>query len=152
MGLFSKKKNLINERLIKFGIDFNSFSHEGLDEDELTVDDEVGGVIKNSSGEYEDENGFFNNILIIDYNDGIREIYFSGINVDERKVKNMVDKLSSFLGKDKLFRNELSAIDLEDIRQGGNSDLRSWECDDYNVDLIVNLESNYFLLNVNNRV
>ena len=144
-----KKNRSINDKLIDFGIDVKNFTHEGLENVKLSIDDELKGVSK-ISGTLCDNNKFFDYLLIYDYKDGYRELCFSNGVTTKRSVRTLVNKLYLFLGYDWEFREKFDSFDLKNIRLG-NTMLREWKCDDCAINLHVNLEKSHIRLTVRSK-
>jgi len=126
MGLFSKKdkeKAKDYVRLLQsIGIDFYSLTHDNADQLELTVDDEVNGIIKKSYKEL--RNNYFDFVLLSDKKDGSRNVVLSKNNSTEKDLKNLIDKFYELFGYDSVFNMEFCQRDLNVIR-GYDSDFKA---------------------------
>lgn len=130
-GLFSKKESAKNYvDLIKtFGIDVFHFSNEGLAPLDLSIDDEVSGVISKYGGEF--KHAHFDHVITSERKDGMKSFYFSGHEKTERDLKKLVDELFIVMGEDGVFKREMSPRDLNIIRgleedYKATDDIREW--------------------------
>jgi hypothetical protein len=134
MGLFSKKKTetkkakSYKELLLTLGIDIDSFKHEDLEPDEITIDDEVAGIVKKSSKIHEEEDAPYNIVDLSTTKEGKKELSLTIIN-DEYGIKEIVDKFSAAFGPDDDFKSEFTSEDLNEIRQPGFSTIRKYISD-----------------------
>lgn len=152
MGLFSKKKKNIEtkkdktykELLLSVGIDLDSFEHEDLEPDEITIDDEVDGIIKKSGKIYEETDAPYNIIDLSTTKEGKKELSL-GILSDEYGVKDLVNKFNAVFGNDDDFNSEFSSNDLSEIRKPGINTIRKWVSDvngEYCITLSYSSDSN----------
>jgi len=157
MGLFNKKpkqvdRYLLGENLSKMGYHFDAFNLEELNEAEISIDDEVAGVIKTVGGIYKDNNGFFDYVFISDYKDGTKAINLNKSGIGERDLKNVVDYLFRHLEKDEIFRREFNALDLQNIREDYRElPLRSWEADDFSIKFHHLIKQEFMLLSIKSK-
>lgn len=156
MGFFSKKvvqvENSIESKLIEMGYDIAQFSHDTLEAGELSIDNEVAGMIKTSYGDFIDKNNFFNSIMLSDYRNGRREIDFSKTGINERDIKNIVDFLYQYLGSDNVHRNEFNSNDLKKIRENfenfGELPFRYWVANDFSINFYIVITNEFMMLNI----
>ena len=133
MGLFSRKNKAKDyvRMLKKIGVDFYNYTHENLKPAEISVDDEVAGVIKSSFGNFSEE-VFFESILLSDKKDGTRNIILIKEDVNEKELRQFTNELYNILGEDEIFYGEFEAKDLQIIRghdsdRNSDDDIRTWE-------------------------
>lgn len=135
MGLFDfikgkeekgSSKNYLN-LLKELGIDFDSYVHEDMEPVELTIDDEVEGIIKTSDFIDTSEGVLFNYVSLSDKKDGRKELTLNKLNSSEHDIKDMVNKFYSVLGEDYLFNGEFNSEDLDKIRNNQGQGLRRWD-------------------------
>jgi hypothetical protein len=134
MGLFSKKKPEVKkektykELLLSLDIDIDSFNHEDLEPEEITIDDEVMGIIKKSGKIYEGSDVPFNIVELATTKEGKNELSLSIVN-DEYGIKEIVDRFSEIFGPDDNFNSEFNGEDLNEIRKSGFNTIRKWVSD-----------------------
>jgi len=92
----------------------------------ISLQEELDGVIKGSEQTYEDGQKDFDYISLNDYKDGRKLLYMAINNRDPRETKNSVDKYYSRLGEDFLIKNEFTSDDLHYLQNEPNGHLRTW--------------------------
>lgn len=152
MGLFGKKKKiqkpLASEKLDTLGFNPHSFDHANFADAEITIDDELAGVVKASSDLWENDSSVFDYVELLDFKNGSRELCLSTSSADERACQTTINILNEHLGEDAVFRTEFSSSDLDEIRKGQlDYPIRSWsKFEDFSIDLIPRLDKDYLLL------
>ena len=147
MGLFSKRKTekkkekSYKETLLSLGIDIDSFNHDELVPEEITIDDEVKGIVKKSGKIYEEEEAPYNIVDLSTTKDGKKELSLSVIS-DEYKTKDIVDEFNAAFGSDDDSRSEFRSEDLEEVRKPGTKIIRKYVNDVDGVNYITISQSN----------
>ena len=141
MGVFFKNKKNgkakpYKELLVSVGIDIDSFKYEDFDPEEISIDDELAGVIR-KSGKVLEGDVDYNIIDLTENNDGKKELSLFRY-ADEYAVKDLVNTFISVFGPDDSSNKEFSCGDLDIIRHTGFNTIRKWVSDvnsEYNVTL-----------------
>ena len=120
------RKNRLMAILSDLSCNPYDFNPEEMESSEISLQEELDGVIKSSDLTFETGETEFDYISLSEYNDGTKMLYKAINNRDPRETKNLVDKYSSRLGEDFVFLNEFSSQDLQDLQNEPNGQLRTW--------------------------
>ncbi len=121
----SRKKRLM---AILSDLDCNphDFQHQEMNSYEISLQEELDGVIKASDLTFEDGEKEFDYISLNNYSDGTKLLYMAINNREPRETKNLVDKYNSRLGEDFVLQNEFTSSDLYTLENESNMHLRTW--------------------------
>lgn len=136
MGIFDKfkvkkeshesRKERLKAILSDLTINPYDFDHSRMELCEISLQDELEGVIKMSDLTFEQGEKEFDYVCLYDKKDGTKLLYLGINNRDERETRNLVDKFSSRLGPDFLELNEFTAYDLSTMTEEDSGHLRTW--------------------------
>ena len=121
----SRKKRLM-VILSDLGCNPHDFQHQEMDSSEISLQEELDGVVKASDLTFEDGEKEFDYISLNDQNDGTKLLYLAINNREPRETKNLVDKYSSRLGEDFVLQNEFTSNDLYTLENEPNGHIRTW--------------------------
>ena len=136
MGFFDKfkskkeseesRKNRLKAILSDLGCNPYDFTHEEMNSYEISLQEELDGVIRSSDLTFATAEEEFDYISLSDYENGTRFLYQALNNRDPRETRKLVDKYSSRLGEDFVHLNQFTSRDLQDLENEKNGQLRSW--------------------------
>ena len=119
-----KEVKTYNELLKLVDIDLESFKFENLDPEEVTLDDELHGVVRKARIIHERDRKY-NFINLSEHNDGKKELSLSKF-ADEYDMKALVNKYDAVFGPDDNFNSEFTDEDTKAIRHTGVNTIRMW--------------------------
>lgn len=136
MGIFDKlipkkesnesRKSRLMVILSDLGCNPHDFQHQEIDSYEISLQEELDGVIKASDLTFENAEMEFDYISLNDNIDGTKLLYMAINNRDSRATKNLVNKYSKRLGDDFVGLNEFTSNDLYTMENEPNGHLRTW--------------------------
>ncbi|MEG3657311.1 hypothetical protein V5097_07850 [Arenibacter palladensis] len=136
MGLFDKfklkkeseesRKNRLLEIFTELGCNPYDYEDQKMDTYQISLREELDGVIKGTELTYENGEKDFDYISLNNYKDGTKLLYLAINNRDHRETRNLVDKYNSRLGEDFFFQNEFTSEDLHLLQNETNGHLRTW--------------------------
>ena len=115
--IFRKKKEEGKDyiELLKLlDIDLFSYNHDDMTNKELSLDNEVAGIIKSSTKMI--DSSFFDYLRISDYKNMSRELNLLKDNATEKDIRDITNQLSEVLGEDDSYYTEFTSEDLAIIR------------------------------------
>ena len=160
MGLFSRfkfkkeshesRKRRLTTILSDLGCNPYDFTHQKMDPSEISLQDELDGIIKTSYLLYRDGKKPFDYISLSDFEDGKKMLYMYKSNRDPRETRNLIDKYHALLGEDSLLKNEFTSRDLESMENEANVHLRTWHLTYFKliIGFLVNENGNYTYVTV----
>tara|TARA_R110002050_G_scaffold125594_5_gene245370 strand:- start:4725 stop:5225 length:501 start_codon:yes stop_codon:yes gene_type:complete len=136
MGLFDRlkpkkesdesRKNRLMVILSDLGCNPHDFQHQNMSPYEISLREELDGVIKASDITFENEGAEFDYINLNDNRDGNKLLYMAINNREPRETKKLVDKYSSRLGEDIVMQNLFTSDDLYTLEHEPHGHLRTW--------------------------
>lgn len=129
---FDQPQNLIKDKFHRLGFNLEEIKVDSLIPNKLTKDEISSGLLKSYYGDFTDVNEIFNNVIIQEFNDGLKMVCLLKYDINEKKIREIVDLFYSNFGLDKVFRGTTNQKDLEMVKVN-NMDLplREWIFDDY---------------------
>jgi len=110
---FELKGMSLLEKLKEFNIDFYNGDQEGTPL-EFTIEEDINGITSKQFIPL--ENHFFSSLILMNYKNGNKEMFFIKNTATEKDFKTLLDKTSVLLGKDVVGRSTMSMDDLNIIR------------------------------------
>jgi hypothetical protein len=129
---FDQPQNLIKDKLDRLNLRIEEINVDSLSPIKLTKNEIISGLIKSYYGDFTDVNEIFSNIIIQEFNDRTKMVCLLKYDVNEKKIKEIVDLFYSYFGLDKFFRGTTNQKDIDKVRVNEmDLPLREWIYDDY---------------------
>ncbi|WP_150452455.1 hypothetical protein [Arenibacter lacus] len=163
MGLFGRfkfkkeshesRKHRLKAILSDLGCNPYDFVHEKMEPSDISLQDELDGVVKSSDLLFQSGEKPFDYISLSDFEDGRKRLSMYKSNRDPRETRNLVDKYHSILGEDSLQNKKFTSRDLQTMEKGTTTHLRVWHLTYFKlvIGFLTNQNGNYTFVTVSEK-
>ncbi|ARV11482.1 hypothetical protein BTO09_03620 [Gilvibacter sp. SZ-19] len=148
MGLFNRKKreipfvkpkNNCADKLSTLNVLPKDFDFSTMEEIEVSLSEELEGVVKAYDINYEDAEGDFDSLSITEKENGKRELFAIQVNRGEKSLRDLVDKYCDTLGDPQGVYSKFHKTDLMMMQDYDAMEMRDWRFSDYTICIGYNL-------------
>lgn len=148
MGLFNrnkgkkfsiKPKNNCADKLSTLKVLPRDFDFSTMEEIEVSLSEELEGVVKAFDINYENAEEDFDNLSITEKENGKRELFAIQINRGEKSLRDLVDKYCDILGDPQGVYSKFHQTDLMMMQDYDAMEMRDWRFSDYTISIGYNL-------------